>query len=150
MRKYVLILGAILSFNAWADDEITIVAETDPNDASTKCGDNCTWKLYSNGKLEISGTGNMYDYTVQEVDHYILPYNNSPSEHITTAPWGAYALDITSIEISEGIESIGFCAFYQLAETSIITLTRRFIAQKILLSNVVLLPIIRPAFMYIP
>ena len=115
-----LILVLILSFNAQANDEITIVAETDPNDATTKCGDNCTWKLYSDGKLEISGTGDMYDYYPQQVDSYVLPYNNWTSQHITSAPWGTYALDITRIEISEGIESIGSNAFYQLAETSII------------------------------
>ena len=62
MKKYILILALILSFNAWADDEITIVAQTDPNDATTKCGDDCNWKLYSNGKLEISGTGTMYTF----------------------------------------------------------------------------------------
>ena len=127
MKKYVLILVLILSFNAQANDEITIVAQTDPNDATTKCGDNCSWKLYSDGKLEISGTGDMYDYYSQQVDSYVLPYNNWTSQHITSAPWGTYALDITRIEISEGIESIGAAAFYQLAETSIIipeTVTR--------------------------
>ena len=127
MKKTVLILVLILSFNAQANDEITIVAQTDPNDATTKCGDNCTWKLYSDGKLEISGTGDMYDYYPQQVDSYVLPYNNWETAHITSAPWGTYALDITSIDISEGIESIGSNAFYQLAETSIIipeTVTR--------------------------
>ena len=120
MKKTVLILGLITALNAQANDEITIVAQTDPNDATTKCGDNCTWKLYSDGKLEISGTGDMYDYYPQQVDSYVLPYNNWTSQHITSAPWGTYALDITRIEISEGIESIGSDAFYQLAETSII------------------------------
>ena len=120
MKKLLFTLSLVLSFNANADNEITIVAQTDPNDATTKCGDNCTWKLYSDGKLEISGTGDMYDYYSQQVDSYVLPYNNWTSEHITSAPWGTYALDITRIEISEGIESIGSDAFYQLAETSII------------------------------
>lgn len=29
---------------------------------SGKCGDNVTWTLYDDGTLEISGTGDMYDY----------------------------------------------------------------------------------------
>ncbi len=110
MKKCVLILGMILGFNANADDEITIIAQTNPNDASTKCGDNCTWTLYSNGKLEISGSGDMYEW-------YDQGWNT---------PWKGYAENITNVVIegatkdengnvlNKGITSIGSVAFANL------------------------------------
>ena len=62
--------------------------------AGGKCGDSLTWR--KDGKeLIISGTGAMYDYTYD------------------TAPWGK---DITSVSFSEGVTSIGYCAFYGCTE----------------------------------
>ena len=62
---------------------------------SGKCGENATWTLYMEpGKLTISGTGAMYDYS----------YNN--------LPWYNYKDNITSVEIEKGITSIGVYAFY--------------------------------------
>lgn len=58
------------------------------------CGTNATWSLSKDGVLSILGTGNMKDYS------------NS------AAPWSKYRDQITSVEISEGITSIGSCAFY--------------------------------------
>ena len=57
-----------------------------------KCGDNLTWQVDDNGVLIISGTGSMYGYGL---------YNN-------TAPWGR---EITSVNIQNGVTSIGDCAF---------------------------------------
>ena len=64
-----------------------------------KCGDNVTWELYmASGRLVISGTGDMWDYT---------GYTDS------MAPWrpNIYAAEIRSITISEGVTSIGNDAF---------------------------------------
>ena len=55
------------------------------------CGNNLNWELQpSTGALVISGTGQMVNYTV-----------NSP------APWNAYKSDIKSINVGEGVKSIG-------------------------------------------
>ena len=116
MRKYVLILGLITALNAKADDEITVIAQTDPNDATTKCGDNCNWKLYSNGKLEISGTGDMYGWEFYKKG-YVRP--NSSSEWQTMAPWGEYSAQISDIKINSGITSIGYHAFYNVGATNV-------------------------------
>ncbi len=53
-----------------------------------KCGDNATWELYRNGKLIINGTGKMYD------------------GNITTSSY------VRSVEIADGITTIGNSAFY--------------------------------------
>ena len=116
MKKYILILGLITALNAKADDEITIIAQTDPNNASTKCGYNCTWKLYSDGKLEISGTGDMYGWGYYEKG-YVRP--DSGSGWQTMAPWGEYSAQISDIKINSGITSIGYHAFYNVGATNV-------------------------------
>ncbi|MGN1116835.1 MAG: leucine-rich repeat domain-containing protein [Candidatus Ornithomonoglobus sp.] len=64
--------------------------------ADGSCGNDLTWSLYRDGTLIINGTGEMYDY-----------YNISGS----SAPWYRYAEDILSLEIKEGVTSIGSWAF---------------------------------------
>ncbi len=62
---------------------------------SGTCGDNATWSLdTSTGVLEISGTGDMTSYNVEE------------------APWYPYQSDIKNVVISDGVTSIGDSAFY--------------------------------------
>ena len=63
---------------------------------SGSCGDNATWS-YESTTLTISGTGEMYDYTIEDYQ--------------TTAPWKAYAETMTSLVIEDGITSIGNNAF---------------------------------------
>ncbi|WP_294476090.1 leucine-rich repeat protein, partial [uncultured Ruminococcus sp.] len=61
---------------------------------SGECGENAAWELdLDTGKLTISGTGAMYDYS----------YN--------TQPWYNYKDNITSVEIENDITSIGNYAF---------------------------------------
>lgn len=62
--------------------------------ASGNCGDNLTWFLYENGLLKISGTGAM--------DNYL-----SSSD----APWYDYSSSITSVDVGQGVTSIGNYAF---------------------------------------
>ncbi|MBR2549708.1 MAG: leucine-rich repeat domain-containing protein [Clostridiales bacterium] len=63
--------------------------------ASGKCGENIRWSLDDNGKLTISGSGDMYDY-----------------EYYDEAPWVYdYSEDIETIVFSGNITSIGDCAF---------------------------------------
>ena len=56
------------------------------------CGDNLRWKADSEGLLEISGTGAMYDYTYEG-----------------GSPWRS--LGITALQLNEGMTSIGEYAF---------------------------------------
>ena len=76
-----------------------LVTATSGADANGTCGaegDNLTWSFDSStGKLTISGTGEMEDY------------NNSSS-----MPWNYYRNSIKTIEIAEGVTSIGDDAFY--------------------------------------
>ena len=62
--------------------------------SSGDCGDNVTWELYSSGMLRIQGTGPMTDYSNGK------------------APWYASRGSITSVEICEGVTSVGNGAFY--------------------------------------
>ncbi len=65
-----------------------------------KCGENATWKLVpETGKLNISGTGAVDNFTV----------NNAPWADYN--PWADYKEYITSVEIGNGITSIGTNAF---------------------------------------
>ena len=62
--------------------------------ASGVCGDNITWELTDDGELVIEGTGEMYNYS-----------NNS------AAPWSSYKGSIKSINIKDGVTSVGSWAF---------------------------------------
>ena len=64
--------------------------------ASGTCGENLTWKYIDGGKLLIEGTGEMFDYS-----------NNS------AAPWQNYKGSIKSIDIKDGVTSVGSWAFSQ-------------------------------------
>ena len=64
-----------------------------------KCGENVSWILHDTGVLEISGTGDMADYTYHKYGE-------------TAAPWTMYRNSIKKVVIGEGIESIGNYAFY--------------------------------------
>lgn len=75
---------------------------------SGTCGNNLTWTLDSSGKLTISGTGDMSDYT------------HDFENNIRTSPWADYRSMIRSIEIGSGVTSIGSCAF---EDTNITSLT---------------------------
>lgn len=72
-----------------------------------KCGDNLTWTLDSSGKLTISGTGDMSDYT------------HDFENNIRTSPWADYRSMIRSIEIGSGVTHIGAWAFKDTNITSL-------------------------------
>ena len=62
-------------------------------EASGTCGENLTWELETNGILMISGTGAMNDYDPEG------------------APWAELAGGIRTLEIGDGVTSIGSNAF---------------------------------------
>lgn len=84
-----------------AAEEATEEAPASLDGASTKatsgsCGDNLTWTLKA-GVLTISGTGTMTDYS---------PLSDTPA-----APWNSSKASIRTVEIGDGVTSIGAYAF---------------------------------------
>lgn len=61
-------------------------------------GTNLTWVLDENGTLAISGSGDM--------DDYFFYSSNSDSR-----PWHEYSNTIKEIQVNDGVNSIGDCAF---------------------------------------
>ncbi len=78
-------------FGAGSDDPVNVTFKAKATD---KCGDHATWLFDPDThKLTISGTGEMYDY------------DDDPK------PWNDYSDNITSVEIKNGVTSIGNSAF---------------------------------------
>jgi hypothetical protein len=74
-------------------------------DEDDSCGDNLTWTFDdATGTLSISGTGEMYDF------------DEDP------APWDEFKNQITQIDISNGVTSIGNRAFCDLQYVTSITI----------------------------
>ena len=69
--------------------------------ASGTCGKNLKWKLMGT-TLTISGTGAMTNYA--------LSYDDTTDQASTNAPW--FGLEYTSLELEQGITTIGDYAFY--------------------------------------
>ncbi len=66
-----------------------------PDKYSGTCGDNLTWTLdTTTGVLDISGTGDMYNY------------------NYTSAPWYSYRSNIKNVVIGDSVTSIGSWSFY--------------------------------------
>ena len=79
-----------------------------PETAEGICGDNAVWS-YANGTLTISGTGAMYD----------TGYNEDGS---MAYPWSAFAEEITTVVIGDGITEIGQMNFRYLEKLRNITI----------------------------
>lgn len=73
--------------------------------ASGECGDNLTWELDEEGVLTISGTGDMWDYSLSDVNDQI--------------GWFGYKFDVNTVVMNPGITSIGSYAFCSFAMTDI-------------------------------
>ena len=70
--------------------------------ACDKCGDNCDWKI-ENGKLSISGGGNMIDYY----------FDDDNGRHAKTRPWDNYLNSISEVDV-KGISHVGDLAFMSM------------------------------------
>ena len=100
-------------FGRWDDGEIdnprTISVTSDTTmwayfaPTSGECGDNLTWK-YSNNTLTISGTGDMWEYSLSNV------------------PWADLCGQIRTISLPSGLTSISKYAFFACTEITSITL----------------------------
>ncbi|MGN0515629.1 leucine-rich repeat protein [Eubacterium sp.] len=84
----IISVTAGLDFSAYAD----IVVGNDQYEG--KCGESITYTFdEATGTLTLTGTGDMYDYGLDEV------------------PWESYRKSISKITINKGITSIGNCSF---------------------------------------
>ena len=70
------------------------------------CGDNLIWTLYGNGRLDISGEGEMRDFGY-------FSWNED-----STPPWKKYSDLTTSLYLSDRIVSIGDTAFWGMVNIS--------------------------------
>ncbi|MEE1225212.1 MAG: leucine-rich repeat protein [Clostridia bacterium] len=61
------------------------------------CGEALRWEFDSRGVLTIKGTGNMDNY----------------NKYSDRAPWFEYSEDVFSVNIENGVTSIGECAFFE-------------------------------------
>ena len=84
-----LVLAAVLLLGLMLGAQAEIV---DSGTCGVNGGDNLTWTLDSNGVLTISGTGDMADYDGE-------------------APWSEYWGAIKTVEIANGVTSVGNYAF---------------------------------------
>ena len=94
------IFALILSLAILSGMTVAVYAEAEPQTVdSGTCGENVSWTLYDNGKLVISGMGEMHDYRTYSVDYSPFYYKNKDSL-------------LKEIVIEEGVTSIGKFAFY--------------------------------------
>ena len=105
-----VILAVVLTTAALAEDHGAVID-------SGECGDNLSWTLYEDGLLEISGTGEMWDYEY---------YRRGTSYYTegSSAPWDLYRQDLMmiSLKLNEGITTIGDYAFYNGGFTGSLTI----------------------------
>ncbi len=71
---------------------------------SGSCGADLTWQLDSDGKLTISGTGDMEDF--------IYDGTNDLGDVYISSPWYSVRSSIKAVVITEGVTGIGAYAFY--------------------------------------
>lgn len=90
-------IKAIAVCNEYLDSAVSIINTADVvyTVATGTCGTNTTWSLDSSGHMVISGTGNMTNY-----------YN------LDDVPWHEYIEDIQTLDIQEGVTSIGAHSFW--------------------------------------
>ena len=85
---------------------------------SGKCGENITYTLYADGLLELSGTGDMYDYNNKNTPWYSNTEKVKEVQffgNITSISGNAfkYCYYLSSITIPSSVTSIGNSAFYR-------------------------------------
>ncbi len=103
MKKYVLILGLILSFNAKADCTLETLNDTD----CFQCGENCLAHVTYEDEVQPDGS-------IKSVGTMTLSGQGPMGGWYTTSePWYAVRNNIQNISIEEGITSIGYNAFFR-------------------------------------
>ena len=118
----------------YADENGLLFVSADPESelaCSGKAGDNITWKLLRNGVLEITGSGDIYDWDNEAEGRYYMgrlsPWNYCREMEFGRTPavtavdisgditrigeQSFYGCDMTEVELPESLESIGSMAF---------------------------------------
>ena len=101
MKKYILILGLILSFNASADD-------------LPSCGENCTY-IIEGDTLTIKPIDSTTEAKIKSYTRYGSEGNNTNPEY---APW-RFNNEIKKVVIESGITSIGYHSFEDIKITEV-------------------------------
>ena len=111
MKKNLIKVTIILSMLLLTLIPLSVNAAT-----SGTCGDNLTWKLDTNGKLTISGTGEMYSFDDDDPEWYDSKASIKEivlNKGVTSV--GEYAFsnckNLTKLSMPEGITEIGKAAF---------------------------------------
>ena len=96
--------------------------------SGSRCGDNLTWTLDSNGVLTITGTGAMWDYDTIAQNNPSLAWKDSVkelkvSEGVTTIGDGAFesCTKLTKASLPSTLTKIGMKAFKNCTSLSTIT-----------------------------
>lgn len=89
-----------------SEERVAIVICQDP---LRRCGQNVSWEL-ENGRLSITGTGDMWNYASE------FFYTSSiPNRYV---PWYNHRDEITSVHVGPGVTSIGAHAFESCSQLS--------------------------------
>jgi len=94
--------------NSVMTDEVRMILPLPSVIAYGTCGDNLTWVLDDTGTLTISGTGEMRNWKNPE-DYAGDPYYGGPNGPLPT--WHNYKDSIRSVQIGDGVTTIGNYAF---------------------------------------
>ena len=95
--------------------------------ANGTCGEGITWTLDSDGKLTISGEGEMAS---PEVENSTAMGNNDETvasqlgDYPDIYTYKVHKDDIKEVVIEEGVTAIGFCAFYQFSNLETVVLPK--------------------------
>ena len=87
------------------DVDTAIAEQAELKIAEGSCGEKLTWSLSSDGVLEISGEGKMYDFDLE-----------AKEGENTFNPWTLYRDQIKKIVVKDGVEYIGNYAFFGCTE----------------------------------
>ena len=115
MKHTSFLLSMIFSFQAVA---ASVTASGSPA-SGNGCGSDCSWTLYDDGSLVVTGTGNMYNYNNLETlgEYNPTPWGTSYTSVTVEGLSGigeyafSYAPNLTSVTLSDSVTVIGGAAF---------------------------------------
>ena len=119
-KKFISLLASLAMMVTAVTGAMTVSASEVANGT---CGDGITWTLDSDGKLTISGKGEMatpYEGVYNNLD---LVNNLTDNPDIYTYK-KEHKDDIKEVVIEEGVTSVGFCAFYKMPNLETVVLPK--------------------------
>lgn len=118
LKRAIIAVSCVVILLTSLTPELSVQASTDSTSditptiaTSGECGKNATWKFNEKtGVLTISGSGAMYNYTLNEDTGY------------SDEPWVYYRKKVKRIVISKGITRIGNYNFYTMINVSSVSI----------------------------